>query len=62
MYSFTGGEDGGYPFGGLIFDSSGNLYGASAGAFFPGGVAGTDFQVDALRWHLDILHDLQLSQ
>lgn len=32
LYSFTGGNDGGYPFGVLIEDESGNLYGtASAG-------------------------------
>jgi uncharacterized repeat protein (TIGR03803 family) len=27
LHSFTGGSDGGTPFGGLIFDNSGNLYG-----------------------------------
>jgi uncharacterized repeat protein (TIGR03803 family) len=37
LYSFTGGSDGGYPFaGGLISDSSGNLYGTTQG----GGAAG----------------------
>ena len=30
LYSFTGGSDGGNPYAGLIFDSAGNLYGASA--------------------------------
>lgn len=29
LYSFTGGSDGGSPVGGLIMDSSGNLYGAT---------------------------------
>jgi hypothetical protein len=29
IYSFQGGKDGGYPQGGLIFDSSGNLYGTT---------------------------------
>jgi uncharacterized repeat protein (TIGR03803 family) len=29
LYSFTGGNDGGYPYGGLIRDSAGNLYGAA---------------------------------
>ena len=29
LYSFTGGADGAYPSGGLIFDSEGNLYGAT---------------------------------
>lgn len=29
LYNFTGGSDGGSPFGGLIMDASGNLYGAA---------------------------------
>ena len=29
LYNFTGGNDGAYPFGGLIFDSAGNLYGST---------------------------------
>ena len=38
LYSFTGGADGGYPNGGLVRDSAGNLYGTtgSGGIFtFP---------------------------
>jgi len=31
LYTFTGGDDGGLPVASLIFDGSGNLYGASAG-------------------------------
>jgi hypothetical protein len=31
LYTFQGGSDGGYPAPGLIFDSSGNLYGATTG-------------------------------
>jgi len=31
LYSFTGGADGGYPLGGLVRDSSGNLYGVTSG-------------------------------
>ena len=39
LYEFTGGADGGGPMGGLILDSSGNLYGTTAGlAFGPGSV------------------------
>jgi uncharacterized repeat protein (TIGR03803 family) len=34
LYTFTGGTDGGLPFGGLIRDAKGNLYG-TAGAFGP---------------------------
>ncbi len=30
LHIFTGNSDGGYPFGGLIFDPSGNLYGAAS--------------------------------
>jgi uncharacterized repeat protein (TIGR03803 family) len=30
LYSFTGGSDGGAPYAGLIFDSSGNLYGTTS--------------------------------
>jgi uncharacterized repeat protein (TIGR03803 family) len=29
LYSFTNGADGAYPFGGVIFDSAGNLYGTT---------------------------------
>jgi hypothetical protein len=29
LYTFTGGKDGGVPFGGVILDSAGNLYGAT---------------------------------
>jgi uncharacterized repeat protein (TIGR03803 family) len=31
LYSFTGGSDGGFPFGGLVMDASGNLYGTAEG-------------------------------
>ena len=38
LHNFTGGSDGGYPYGSPVFDSSGNLYGtASAGGTGPGG-------------------------
>ncbi len=30
LYDFSNGSDGGYPVAGLIFDSSGNLYGATS--------------------------------
>jgi uncharacterized repeat protein (TIGR03803 family) len=29
LYNFTGGADGGYPVGGVIRDSAGNLYGTT---------------------------------
>jgi len=37
LYSFTGGADGGYPFGDLVMDEQGNLYGTTV----YGGVAGS---------------------
>jgi len=30
LYDFTGGKDGGTPLGGLVLDSTGNLYGTTA--------------------------------
>jgi uncharacterized repeat protein (TIGR03803 family) len=43
LYSFSGGADGGYPNGGVVLDSSGNLYGtASSGV----GNAGVVFKLD----------------
>jgi uncharacterized repeat protein (TIGR03803 family) len=29
VYNFSGGQDGGYPYGGLIFDASGDIYGTT---------------------------------
>jgi uncharacterized repeat protein (TIGR03803 family) len=34
LHRFTGGSDGGYPFGGVILDSSGNLYGLTQNASY----------------------------
>jgi uncharacterized repeat protein (TIGR03803 family) len=40
LYTFNGGAHGGYPFGGLIFDAKGNLYGVTgAGGSVQGGIA-----------------------
>jgi uncharacterized repeat protein (TIGR03803 family) len=36
LHDFSGGDDGGYPYGGVILDSEGNLYGTASG----GGAAG----------------------
>ncbi len=45
LYSFTGGNDGGYPlFAGVIRDSTGHLYGTTAGGGTSG--AGVVFKVD----------------
>jgi uncharacterized repeat protein (TIGR03803 family) len=44
LYSFTGGADGGYPLGGVILDSKGNLYGTTNGGGASGG--GVVFKID----------------
>lgn len=44
LYNFTGGADGGYPLGGLVRDSSGNLYGTTEGG--GSGAWGTVFKLD----------------
>src|ERR1700733_3454783 len=43
LYTFSGGSDGSHPYGGLIFDSAGNLYGTT----FQGGTsnAGTVYEL-----------------
>lgn len=49
LYNFAGGQDGGYPLAGLIFDKNGNLYGTTVGggdmACNPPGGCGTVFQL-----------------
>jgi hypothetical protein len=42
LYTFQGGSDGGYPAPGLVFDASGNLYGATTGYL---SLAGTVFKL-----------------
>jgi uncharacterized repeat protein (TIGR03803 family) len=54
LYSFTGGADGGYPYGGLVRDSAGNLYGATDGGGSALG-AGVVFKIDHLG-HETVLH------
>jgi len=44
LYSFTGGNDGGYPMASLIQDSAGNLYGTTVGGGYDG--AGVVFKLD----------------
>jgi hypothetical protein len=59
LYSFTGGNDGGDPYGGLIFDAAGNLYGTTVagGTDNPGG---TVFELTASNggWTLTTLYSL----
>ncbi len=45
IYLFTGGEDGGNPIGGLIFDSAGNLYGTTTNGGDSDNPDGTAFQI-----------------
>jgi uncharacterized repeat protein (TIGR03803 family) len=46
LYSFTGGADGGNPYGGVVLDSSGNLYGTTYNG--GGSKAGVVYKVTAL--------------
>jgi uncharacterized repeat protein (TIGR03803 family) len=59
LYSFTGGQDGGSPYGGLTFDPAGNLFGTT-----PGGGAyqgGTVYELtpSGFGWTEHTLHSLQ---
>jgi uncharacterized repeat protein (TIGR03803 family) len=55
IYNFTGGSDGGFPVAGLIFDSAGNLYGATATGGSGGG--GTVFELtpSGSSWNFNLL-------
>jgi hypothetical protein len=51
LYTFQGGSDGGYPAPGLVFDASGNLYGATTGYL---SLAGNVFELSPAKkgqWH-----------
>jgi uncharacterized repeat protein (TIGR03803 family) len=58
LYSFTGGNDGGDPGGGLIFDASGNLYGTAFDLGSGGG--GTVYQLTPVSggWSFNLLYSL----
>jgi len=65
LYSFTGGNDGGDPAAGLIFDKAGNLYGTNVvggtGAACTGG-CGTVFKLtrnSSGKWQETVLHNFQ---
>jgi uncharacterized repeat protein (TIGR03803 family) len=53
LYNFTGGTDGGYPSGGVIRDSAGNLYGTTSALGVSG--FGTVFKLDVFG-NLTVLH------
>lgn len=56
IHTFTGGSDGGQPFGGVVIDASGNLYGnaGSGGANSCGLVF--EFSKSAGAWHEQVVH------
>jgi uncharacterized repeat protein (TIGR03803 family) len=58
IYSFTDGSDGKWPFGGLIFDSAGKLYGAAQGGAYEDG---TVFQLSpsGSGWVIQTLYTFQ---
>lgn len=58
LYSFTGGNDGSAPVGGLIFDNSGNLFGTASRGGMDGG--GTVFKLanSGTDWSLTTINSL----
>ncbi len=58
IYSFQDGSDGGYPYAGLIFDQSGNLYGATTDGGTGGG--GTVFELSPSGggWTYSVLYSI----
>jgi uncharacterized repeat protein (TIGR03803 family) len=58
LHSFTGGADGGYPVGGVILDSAGNLFGTTPGGGAQG--QGVVFKLDAAG-HETVLHSFDGS-
>ena len=56
LHSFSGGNDGAHPWGGLLFDNSGNFYGTSSGG--EGGY-GTVFQLTHSNgnWTYTVIHN-----
>jgi uncharacterized repeat protein (TIGR03803 family) len=55
LYNFTGGDDGGTPYGGLIFDSAGNLYGTTAYGGTGGGGTVYELSPSSSGWTLTVL-------
>lgn len=58
LHSFTGGKDGAQPYGGLIFDPAGNLYGTT----FQGGAHGWGTVYELIpnangTWNVKVLHE-----
>jgi len=64
LYSFTLGQDGGFPYGGVAFDSAGNLYGTATGGGIIGPCqigCGVVFKLTASagRWTESVLYSFQ---
>jgi uncharacterized repeat protein (TIGR03803 family) len=59
LYNFKGGNDGFYPFAGVILDAQGNLYGTTSA----GGAAdrGTAFELTSGTWTKTILHSFHVN-
>ncbi len=58
LHSFTGGADGYHPYTGVIFDSSGNLYGSAQGATTCGNCS-VAFRLSPVSggWHETVIHN-----
>lgn len=58
LYEFQGAMDGGNPYGGLVIDSAGNLYGATASGGARGGGTVYQLQLSGGIWQLTVLYPL----
>ncbi len=60
LYSFEGAADGGAPFGALIFDRAGNLYGTTSTGGYGSGYGGTVFELSPSggSWTINVLYEL----
>jgi uncharacterized repeat protein (TIGR03803 family) len=59
LYTFTGQADGSHPYSGVIFDSAGNLYGTTYGAYDGGTGSGTAYRLSPNKdgsWSFSLLH------
>jgi uncharacterized repeat protein (TIGR03803 family) len=59
VYSFTGGQDGGAPYAGVIFDAAGNLYGTTVGGGSNQGGTVYELTPSGSGWAEHTLHSLQ---
>lgn len=59
LYTFEGGPDGDYPFGGLVMDPMGNLYGGTWSSNSGGGVIYRLSPTSHRKWRETVLHTFQ---